>query len=140
MIDARSQGGYFGTDQSVSIVSDHAGYLKGETRGALLMTQRLPRYGLFSRTSSPFYAVAATLALLAAVGCGRHGKESPKGGTDVPPSQAKIKRNVSLTPVREEKLNSFVDTVGYLEAEGQTDIAAGVSGVVDEVLFRQGQY
>src|SRR3954449_5283397 len=104
------------------------------------MSQRLPRFGRFCRTNAPFYALAVGVALLAAVGCGRHGKESPKGGTDVPPSQAKIKRNVSLAPVREEKLNSFVDTVGYLEAEGQTDIAAGVSGVVDEVLFREGQY
>jgi multidrug efflux system membrane fusion protein len=73
-------------------------------------------------------------------GCGRHAKEAPKGGSDVPPSQAKIKRNVALTQVREEKLSSFVDTVGYLEAEGQTEIAAGVSGVVDEVLFREGQF
>src|SRR5262249_50367802 len=31
-----------------------------------------------------------------------------------------------------------VDTVGVLEAEGQTDLAAGVNGIVDEVLFREG--
>src|SRR5262249_51019946 len=32
------------------------------------------------------------------------------------------------------------ETVGYLDAEGQTDIAAGVSGVVEEVLFREGDW
>lgn len=37
-------------------------------------------------------------------------------------------------------LDVFVDTVGFLEAEGQTEVAAGVSGVVDEVYFREGHW
>ena len=33
----------------------------------------------------------------------------------------------------------YVETVGRIEAEGETGIAAGVTGIVDEVLFREGQ-
>jgi RND family efflux transporter MFP subunit len=83
----------------------------------------------------------AGLALLVLVtGCGRHGKEAPVGGSAAPPAQARIRRGVELTQVKQEKLSSYVDTVGYLEAEGQVDIAAGVSGVVDRILFREGQW
>jgi len=80
------------------------------------------------------------LALVLVVGCGRHGKEAPKGGSDIPPSQVKLKRNVELAPVEVRPLDYVVETVGYLEAEGQTELAAGVSGIVDEVLFREGQW
>lgn len=73
-------------------------------------------------------------------GCGRHGKEAPKGGSDIPPSQVKLKRNVELTRAEQKPLDYFVDTVGYLEAEGQTDLAAGVTGIVDKVMFREGQW
>ena len=37
-------------------------------------------------------------------------------------------------------MTSTVDTVGYLDAEGQTDVAAGVSGIVEEVYFREGDW
>ena len=80
------------------------------------------------------------LAFLAgAAGCSRQGKAAPVGGSDVPPSQVKLGRNVELARVEQRPLEYSVETVGYLEAEGQTDIAAGVTGVVDEVLFREGQ-
>jgi multidrug efflux system membrane fusion protein len=78
--------------------------------------------------------------LAVSTGCGRHGKAAPTGGLMTPPSQTKLKRNVELGQVRQEKIASYVDTVGYLDAEGQTDIAAGVKGIVDEVLFREGQW
>src|SRR5262249_48628219 len=52
----------------------------------------------------------------------------------------KLKRNVELAPAEQRPIEYVVDTTGALEAEGQTDIAAGVSGVVDEVLFREGQW
>ena len=104
------------------------------------MTHRLTWYRRFRPLSYPFSPRPRPWRCSSRPAAAGTRKEAPKGGTDVPPSQAKIKRNVALTQVREEKLNSFVDTVGYLEAEGQTDIAAGVSGVVDEVLFREGQY
>lgn len=82
---------------------------------------------------------AAALAgglLLAAVGCNNHSAAPPQGK----PSQTKLQRNVELTRAQRKSIQYHVDTVGYLEAEGQTDIAAGVSGVVDEVLFREGQW
>jgi multidrug efflux system membrane fusion protein len=47
---------------------------------------------------------------------------------------------VDLGQARQEKLSSYVETVGFLDAEGQTDIAAGVPGVVEEVLFREGDW
>jgi multidrug efflux system membrane fusion protein len=72
-------------------------------------------------------------------GCGKHGKGAPVGGSTVPPSQVKLKRKVDLVRAEQRSLDYVVETTGYLEAEGQTDIAAGVSGVVDEVLFREGQ-
>jgi RND family efflux transporter MFP subunit len=89
---------------------------------------------------SLFPLALLALSALAATGCGRHGKAAPSGGSDVPPSQTKLKRNVELAPVELTELASFVDTVGVLEAEGETPIAPSVSGLVDEVLFREGQW
>src|SRR5262245_928005 len=76
--------------------------------------------------------------LLLVFGCNRHGKEAPKGGSDVPPHKTNLKRNVELARAEQRSLVYCVETVGVLEAEGQTDIAAGVTGIVDEVLFREG--
>jgi RND family efflux transporter MFP subunit len=89
--------------------------------------------------SLPLLGLLILLPLVAG-GCGRHGKGAPSGGTDVPPSQTKLKRNVELGTVEMIELTSYVDTVGVLEAEGETPIAPSVSGLVDEVLFREGQW
>jgi multidrug efflux system membrane fusion protein len=97
------------------------------------MTMRFPKT---LRPVAPL--LLAGLLLGTGAGCGRHGKEAPKGGSEVPPSQTKLKRNVDLDQARQQSLTYYVETIGYLEAEGQTDLAAGVSGVVDEVLFREG--
>src|SRR5437773_705243 len=83
--------------------------------------------------------LAAAVLLAAAAGCGRHGKAAPTGGSDVPPSKVQLKRSVELARAEQRPLDYYVETVGYLEAEGQTDIAAGVAGIVDEVQFREGQ-
>lgn len=83
-------------------------------------------------------ALACGLAVLA--GCGRRGHEAPTGGAVAPPAKARLKRNVELVAVKRQKLDSFVETVGYLDAEGQADISAGVSGLVEEVLFREGDW
>lgn len=80
----------------------------------------------------------ALVALLSLAGC-RRGHDAP-GGAVVPPSKTRLKRNVDLVRVKQDKMNSYVETVGYLDAEGQTDIAAGVSGVVEEVYFREGDF
>lgn len=99
-----------------------------------------------ARDSIPSPARATTswivgpMLAAALLGCGRQGKEAPKGGSEVPPSKVKLSRNVELSQVKQMKLASYVETVGYLDAEGQTDMAAGVTGVVDAVLFREGQY
>jgi len=58
----------------------------------------------------------------------------------VPPSKVNLKRNVELCIAEQRALQYAVETPGVLEAERVTDIAAGVSGIVDEVLFREGQY
>jgi RND family efflux transporter MFP subunit len=75
---------------------------------------------------------------LGVVSCGRQGAPAPSGGADTKPSRVVLQRNVDLTTVEQRALLYRVETVGILEAEGQTDIAAGVAGVVDEVLFREG--
>jgi multidrug efflux system membrane fusion protein len=72
------------------------------------------------------------------LGCGRHGKPAPEGGDTRSPSKVNLQRSVQLTLVEQRPLVYSVETVGVLEAEGQTDIAAGVTGIVDEVLFREG--
>lgn len=88
--------------------------------------------------SDHLIALVLLVALAASGGCGKHGKAAPSGGSEVPPSKVNLKRNVELSPAEQRPLVYYVDTVGVLEAEGQTEIAAGVNGVVDEVLFREG--
>lgn len=84
--------------------------------------------------------VGALVIGLVAAGCGRHGKPAPVGGSDIPPSKVNLKRNVELCTAEHRSLTYNVDTVGFIEAEGSTEIAAGVKGVVDEVLFREGDF
>jgi multidrug efflux system membrane fusion protein len=98
-----------------------------------------------ARTPSPRplhagLALLLALAVSLAPACGRRGHDAPRGGAVVPPSKVRLKRNVDLVRVKQDKMTSFIDTVGYLDAEGQTEIAAGVSGVVEEVLFREGDW
>jgi multidrug efflux system membrane fusion protein len=80
------------------------------------------------------------LGLTAAVGCGRSGPADPSGGKQAPPWQTKVKRNVDLVRGRRDRMAADLKTVGFLEAEAVTDVAAGVPGVIDEVLFREGQW
>jgi RND family efflux transporter MFP subunit len=73
-----------------------------------------------------------------ATGCGKRGISGPSGGGTVSPSKVVLARNVELTLSQQRALVYRVETVGMLEAEGQTEIAAGVTGVVDQVYFREG--
>jgi multidrug efflux system membrane fusion protein len=84
--------------------------------------------------------VGAFVVLSALAGCGKHGKAAPTGGSDVPPSKMKLARNVNLAQAEQRPLTTNVETVGYLEAEFATDIASSVSGIVDGIHFREGQW
>jgi multidrug efflux pump subunit AcrA (membrane-fusion protein) len=87
------------------------------------------------------WLVAGLAMLLAAMGgCSKTGKFAPVGGSDIPANKMNLRRNVDLARAEQRAVDYFVETVGVLEPEGQTDIAAGVSGVVDEVLFREGDF
>jgi RND family efflux transporter MFP subunit len=93
---------------------------------------------------APWRVVAGVLAgavlLAGASGCSKRGKGAPVGGSDVPPSRVNLRRNVELAPSEQRGLVYYADVVGVLEAEGQTEIAAGVNGIVDEVLFQEGDF
>jgi RND family efflux transporter MFP subunit len=78
----------------------------------------------------------AIVVLAAALGCSRHSTAAP--GATIPPSKVNLKRVVDLVQVEQRPLVYYVETVGILEAEGVTDLAAGVKGVVDDVNFREG--
>jgi RND family efflux transporter MFP subunit len=71
-------------------------------------------------------------------GCSKRGISAPTGGSTLSPAKVVLARNVELTVAQQRALVYRVETVGMLEAEGQTDIAAGVTGVVDQVYFREG--
>lgn len=81
--------------------------------------------------------VGAILLATMAAGCTR-GKSAPDGGSAVPPSKVNIRRNVQLTKAVQQPLVYTVETVGIIEAEGETQLAAGVPGNVDELNFREG--
>lgn len=96
-----------------------------------------------SRASSVLWRVglgSLLLTLMMSLGCGKRGYEAPQGGANVPPSKVRLKRGVEIFPVKQDRMFSYVETVGYLDAEGQTEIAAGVPGLVVEVLFREGDW
>jgi RND family efflux transporter MFP subunit len=92
------------------------------------------------RPAVPFRVVslAAALSLAAATGCSRQGKPAPVGGSDVPPSKVNLRRGVDLCPVEQRPLIYRVETTGSIEPERQTVIGAGIDGIVEEVLFREG--
>src|SRR5688500_13382546 len=86
----------------------------------------------------PRTAVAAALAAATlAVGCSKKGAPSPTA--QAAPSKANLRRSVELTRAAQKTIVSAVEQVGSLEARQTTDIAAGAAGVVDEVLFDEGQ-
>src|ERR1043166_3901723 len=82
--------------------------------------------------------LVAVLLLTPLAGCRRQGIGSPEGGTPVSASKVVLQRKVELAQAQSRALVARVETIGMLEAEGTTDIAAGVPGVVDEVRFREG--
>ena len=84
------------------------------------------------------FALLAILLGTGLTGCRRAGIGAPEGGGSVSPSKVVLQRKVELAEAQGRGLVARVETIGMLEAEGTTDIAAGVPGIVDEVLFREG--
>lgn len=84
-----------------------------------------------------FFNLAACGLVLAGVGCNR-GTGAPDGSAGIPPSKVNIRRNVQLSKALQQPLVYTVETVGLIEAEGETQLAAGVTGNLDEVNFREG--
>jgi RND family efflux transporter MFP subunit len=83
------------------------------------------------------YRFSFLLAVLFVPACSKSGTPDP--GVSVPsPSKVVLHRHVELGVAAQKSLVVPVETIGILEAEGTTDIAAGVTGVVDEVFFREG--
>ncbi len=82
------------------------------------------------------YLIMCLMVSVVALGCNSH--ESAKKSAMLAPPKTVLSRNVDVTPVLQKPLVYRVETVGLLEAEGQTDIAAGVTGIVDSVSFREG--
>jgi membrane fusion protein, multidrug efflux system len=79
------------------------------------------------------------LILTGVVSCSKKATPAPVGGSDIPPSKVNLKRNVELCKVEQKVLISAVEgATGVLEAEAISEIPAGVAGIVDEVLFREG--
>ncbi len=78
------------------------------------------------------------LFVLVLAGCHRESQGVNPALSAKPPSQVNLKRAVSLAKAIRQKLDYYVETVGVLEAEAETQLAAGVTGVVDEVAFREG--
>src|SRR5204863_2161047 len=71
-------------------------------------------------------------------GCSKHTTAAPVGGATIPPSKVNLKRVVELARAERRALVYSVETVGVIEAEAVTELAAGVKRVVDEVNFREG--
>lgn len=89
-----------------------------------------------SAIAVPYYLLVLLLGSFALAGCGNtSGQALPA----VPPGKVNLKRNVELGQAERRSLQYAIETPGVLEAERVTDIAAGVSGIVDEVLFREGE-
>lgn len=82
------------------------------------------------------HVVLMTFCLAGLAGCS--GSNMPAVPA-VPPSKVNLKRNVEVGKAEKRSLQYAVETPGVLEAERVTDIAAGVSGIVDDVLFREGE-
>lgn len=101
------------------------------------MTDSLPsaaRPCLRKPTRSNLAWTVAFLLAPSLAGCG-----GPGGGhAEPPPSKVKLARRVEVRPAETKNIVYAIDTVGTLEPERETSIAPGVAGVIDEVLFKEG--
>jgi membrane fusion protein, multidrug efflux system len=68
---------------------------------------------------------------------GCSGSHAPSG-TSPGASKSNLRRPVEVIRAEQKTIIYSVETVGLIEAEGMTDVAAGVKGIVDSVHFREG--
>ena len=80
------------------------------------------------------------IVLLCISACSRHGADAPKGGSDLKPSQMRLKRTVELHQVSNQRILAVEESIGSIEAERQTELPAGVEGVLEDMLVREGQH
>jgi len=83
------------------------------------------------------FRISAFLLLIFAAACGGNGRHSGVN-TSSTPAKVNLRRTVEFARSEQKALVYAVETVGVIEAEGMTDIAAGVKGIVDAVHFREG--
>ena len=84
------------------------------------------------RRETGCWKLTVVLALIAlAAGCS---KPAAGGG---PPAGAR-KPRVSVAPVTRSPVSHGIDTVGSFEAEEEVSVAAGVAGIVTQVMFKEG--
>lgn len=88
----------------------------------------------------PLIRMAALLAILGVAACSRQGAEAPRGGIDTRPSQVKLRRTVEFHEVGHQRIIAAEESIGSIEAERQTEIPAGVEGVLEDMLVREGQH
>jgi membrane fusion protein, multidrug efflux system len=77
-------------------------------------------------------------AFALALGCGKKGLPTATVGTPTSVSKVNLRRPVELTRAQQKIIVSTVEQVGALEPKQMTEIAAGVAGIVDAVLFEEG--
>jgi multidrug efflux system membrane fusion protein len=79
------------------------------------------------------------VAFAAGLGCGKKGLPNASVGNTTAPSKVNLRRPVELALAQQKVIVSTVEQVGALEPKQMTEIAAGVAGIVDAVLFEEGQ-
>lgn len=76
--------------------------------------------------------------LLLIPACNKNQPQTAKAAMS--PSRVNLRRAVELAQARQQTIVAAIDQVGTLEPRQMTEIAAGVSGIVDEVLFEEGLF
>ena len=102
----------------------------------------MPRYSFPTHRRQVNMRLSTSLFLISIgllAGCSKSGTDQT-GSTAGKPSQARLRRSVAVEKVALTRLESNVESVGFVESESQSEIAAGTSGVVEEILFREGQW
>ena len=88
--------------------------------------------------SRPIATALLFAVFVPSIGCGKKGLPSATVGNPTPISKVNLRRPVELAKAQQRIIVAAVEQVGALEAKQTTEIAAGVAGIVDAVLFEEG--